>query len=175
MTPSHTKIFFLTCDVFCHILRRCSKEKRRRSLLASVAVRPRRETTGSGYASALPKPKKASAVKKPAVQEAASTSALTAVVEVSRTAETTQVASGATALLAVAAVLVSPPPSSQTQPLVSCDRRHSKRKEEIRNTKIDKKSKSAQNMQLANSASLPNQSMTMQDRQAGSVRAPVAR
>jgi len=85
---------------------------------APAAVRPRRETTGSGYASALPKPKKASAVNKPAAREAAATSAATAVVEAARTAETTQVDSGATALLAAAAVLVSPPPSSQTQPLV---------------------------------------------------------
>jgi len=85
---------------------------------APAAVRPRCETTGSGYGSALPKPKKASAVKKPAVREAAATSAATAIVEAARTAETTQVDSGATALLAAAAVLVSPPPSSQTQPLV---------------------------------------------------------
>ena len=85
---------------------------------APAAVRPRRETTGSGYGSALPKPKKASAVKKPAAREAAATSAATAIVEAARTAETTQVDSGATALLAAAAVLVSPPPSSQTQPLV---------------------------------------------------------
>ena len=85
---------------------------------APAAVRPQRETTGSGYGSALPKPKKASAVKKPAAREAAATSAATAIVEAARTAETTQVDSGATALLAAAAALVSPPPSSQTQPLV---------------------------------------------------------
>jgi len=85
---------------------------------APAAVRPRRETRGSGYASALPKPKKGSAVKKPAVREPAATSAATAVVEVVRTAETTQVDSGATALLTAGAVLVSPPPSSQTQPLL---------------------------------------------------------
>jgi len=84
---------------------------------APAAVRPRRETTGSGYGSALPKPKKASAVKKAAAREAAATSAATAIVEAARTAETTQVDSGATALLAAAAVLVSPQPSSQTQPL----------------------------------------------------------
>ena len=66
----------------------------------------------------LPKPKKASAVKKPAAREAVATSAATAIVEAARTVETTQVDSGATALLAAAAVLVSPPPSSQTQPLV---------------------------------------------------------
>ena len=39
------------------------------------------------------------AVKKPAAREAAATSAATAIVEVVRTAETTQVDSGATALL----------------------------------------------------------------------------
>ena len=66
---------------------------------APDAVRPRRETRGSGYASALPKPKKGSAVKKPAVREPVATSATTAVVETARTAETTQVDSGATALL----------------------------------------------------------------------------
>ena len=82
-----------------------------------ASCRPRRETTGSGYGSALPKPKKASAVKKAAAREAAATSAATAIVEAARTAETTQVDSGATALLAAAAVLVSPQPSSQTQPL----------------------------------------------------------
>ena len=58
---------------------------------APAAVRPRRETTGCGYGSALPKPKKASAVKKPAAREAAATSAATAIVEAARTAETTQV------------------------------------------------------------------------------------
>ena len=80
---------------------------------APAAVRPRRETTGSGYGSALPKPKKASAVKKPAA-----TSAATAIVDAARIAETTQVDSGATGLLAVTPVLVSPSPNSQTQPLV---------------------------------------------------------
>jgi len=85
---------------------------------APPTVRPRRETTGSGYAFALPKSKKASAVKKPAAREEAATSVATAVVEATRTAETTQVDSGATVLLAAAAVLVSPPPNSQTQPLV---------------------------------------------------------
>jgi len=85
---------------------------------APVPVRPRRETTGSSYASALPNPKKASAVKKPAVREPAVTSATTAVVEADRTAETTQVDSGATSWFPVAAVLVSPTPNSQTQPLV---------------------------------------------------------
>ena len=85
---------------------------------ASVAVRPRRETTGSGYASALPKPKKASAVKKFAAREATATSAATTIVAAVPTAETTLADSGATALLAAAAVLVSPPPSSQTQPLL---------------------------------------------------------
>ena len=84
---------------------------------APAAVRPRRETTGSGYASAVPKPKKASAVKKPAAREATATSATTTIVAAVPTAETTLADSGATALLA-AAVLVSPPPSSQTQPLV---------------------------------------------------------
>ena len=77
---------------------------------APAAVRPRRETTGSGYGSALgsalPKPKKASAAKKPAAREAAATSAATVIVEAARTAETTQVDSGSTALLAAAAVLV---------------------------------------------------------------------
>jgi len=63
---------------------------------APAAVRPRRETTGFGYTSALPKPKKA--VKKPAAREAAATSADTAVVKAARTAETTQVDSGVTAL-----------------------------------------------------------------------------
>jgi len=72
------------------------------------------ETTGSGYASALPKPKKPSFVNKPAAREAAATSAATIIVEAARTAETTQIDSGATALLAGAAVLVSPPPSCQT-------------------------------------------------------------
>ena len=66
----------------------------------------------------LPNPKKTSAVKKPAAREAKATSVATAIVEATRTAETTQVDSGATALLAAAALLVSPPPSSQTQPLV---------------------------------------------------------
>jgi len=48
---------------------------------APSAVRPRRETTGSGYGSALPKPKKGSAVKNPAARETAATSATTAIVE----------------------------------------------------------------------------------------------
>ena len=73
---------------------------------ASVAVRPRRETTGSGYASALPKPKKASAVKKPAAREATATSAATTIVAAVPTAETTLADSGATALLAAAVVLL---------------------------------------------------------------------
>mmetsp|Transcript_25952 Transcript_25952/g.38130 ORF Transcript_25952/g.38130 Transcript_25952/m.38130 type:complete len:212 (-) Transcript_25952:190-825(-) len=41
----HTKIYFLTCDGRCHILRRCSKEKQRRSLLACCQLPspPRRQ------------------------------------------------------------------------------------------------------------------------------------
>jgi len=85
---------------------------------APAAVRPRRETTGSGYGSALSKSKKALAVKNQAARETAATSSSTAIVEAARTGETTQVDSGATALTAIATVLVSPPPSSQTQPLV---------------------------------------------------------
>ena len=81
--------------------------------------RPRRETTGSGHGSALSNPKKTAVdIKKLVVLAAAATSAAIAIVETARFAETTQVDSGATALLAVATVLVSPPPSSQTQPLV---------------------------------------------------------
>jgi len=85
---------------------------------APAAVRTRRETTGSGYKSALTKTKKVSAVKKTAARETAATSAVSAVVEVTRTAETAQVDSGATTLLAVEVVLVSPTPINQTQPLV---------------------------------------------------------
>jgi len=48
---------------------------------APPTVRPRRETTGSGYGSTLPKPKKVAAVKKPAAREAAATSVDTAIVE----------------------------------------------------------------------------------------------
>ena len=85
---------------------------------APAAGRPRRETTGCGYGSALPKPKKAAAdIKKPVTLAEAATFTTTAVVEAARTAETMQVDLGATALLAGATVLVSPPPSRQTQPL----------------------------------------------------------
>ena len=83
---------------------------------APATIRPRRETTGSGYTSVLPKPKKSSAVKKQAAREAAATSAATTVVEAAQTAETTQVDSGATALLAAAAVLVSPPRAARHNP-----------------------------------------------------------
>ena len=42
VTLWHTKIFFLTCDGRCHILQRCSNEKRRRCLLARCQLPHRR-------------------------------------------------------------------------------------------------------------------------------------
>jgi len=63
---------------------------------APSTVRPRRETTGSGYGSALPKSKKVATVKEPAAREATATSAATVIVKAARTAETTQVDSGVT-------------------------------------------------------------------------------
>ena len=51
---------------------------------APAAVRPQRERTGSGYGSALSKPKKPPAVNKPAAREAAATSAATVIVEADR-------------------------------------------------------------------------------------------
>ena len=83
---------------------------------APAAVRPRRETTGSGCGSALPQPKKASAAKKPAAREAAATSAVTAIVEVARTAETTQVDSGATDYLQQQQFLSRHPRASRHSP-----------------------------------------------------------
>jgi len=84
---------------------------------APGTVSPRRETTGSGYGSAPPKPKKASAVKKPAAREVASTSTATAIVEAPRTSETTQVDSGVTVLFTAQQFLSRHPRAARHSPL----------------------------------------------------------